>query len=77
MSYIFLFQVQLEHGGGNKEAGPWEVNIDHAITKCEETEAVLIVATVTGERSRIQTFPFHVSLQTNKRRQFSATMLPS
>jgi hypothetical protein len=45
-----LFQVQLEHGGGNKEAGPWEVKIDHTTTKYEEAEEVLIVATITGER---------------------------
>jgi hypothetical protein len=51
LSNISLFQVQLEHGGGNKEAGPWEVIIDHTTTKCEEAEALLIVATVTGERS--------------------------
>jgi hypothetical protein len=67
MSKISIFQVQLEHGGGNKEAGPWEVNIDHTTTKCEEAEAVLIVATVTGERYRIQTFSFHVSSTARKR----------
>ena len=55
MSFISLHQVQLEHGGANQEAGPWEVNIDHTTTKCEEAEVVLIVATVTGERSPIQT----------------------
>jgi len=67
MSITSLFQVQLEHGGGNKEAGPWEVNIDHTTTKCEEAEEVLIVATVTGEVSRIQTFPFHVSCTAEQR----------
>jgi hypothetical protein len=51
MSNIFLFQVQLEHEGGPNEDGPWVVDIDHSTTKCDETEAVLIVATVTGEVS--------------------------
>ena len=37
------------------------MNIDHTTTKCEEAETVLIMATVTGERSRILTFSFHVS----------------
>jgi hypothetical protein len=60
MSKIFLFQVQLEHGSGHKEAGPWEVNIEQASTKCEEAETIMIVATVTGEGSRIQKFSFHV-----------------
>ena len=50
MSITSLLQVQLEHGGGNKEAGPWEANIDHTTTKCEEVEEVLIVVTITGER---------------------------
>jgi hypothetical protein len=50
MTITSLFQVQLEHGGGNKEAGPWEVNIDHTTTKCEEAEIILIMATTTGER---------------------------
>jgi hypothetical protein len=59
MSKILLFQVQLEHGGGDKEAGPWEVNIDHTSTNCVEEEAIMIVATVTGEGSRIQMLSFH------------------
>jgi hypothetical protein len=61
MNIISLFQVQLQHGGGNKGAGSWEVNIEHTTTNCEEAEEVLIVAIVTGERSRIRTISFHVS----------------
>jgi hypothetical protein len=50
-SHIFtasLLQVQLEHGAGHKETGPWEVDIDHITATCEDTESILIVATVTG-----------------------------
>jgi hypothetical protein len=60
MSKTSLFQVQLEHGGGHKEAGPWEVNIDHTSTKCEEAETIMLVATVTGEGSRLQMLSVHV-----------------
>jgi hypothetical protein len=40
--------VQLEHGAGHQETGPWEVDIDHITAKCEDTESILIVAKVTG-----------------------------
>jgi hypothetical protein len=49
MSNVILFQVQLEHGGGHAEAGPWKVDIDHTSVKCREVESILVVATVTGE----------------------------
>lgn len=41
-------QVQLSHGAGHKETGPWEVDIDHITSKCEDTESILIVAKITG-----------------------------
>jgi hypothetical protein len=52
--YVSLYtssmpQVQLEHGGGPKVEGPWETDIEHTVVKCQETESILIVATVTGE----------------------------
>jgi hypothetical protein len=43
-----LLQVQLEHGAGHKETGPWEVDIDHITAKCEDAESILIVAKVIG-----------------------------
>jgi hypothetical protein len=43
-----LLQVQLSHGAGHKETGPWEVDIDHITAKCDDLESILIVAKVTG-----------------------------
>ncbi|XP_069701701.1 hemolymph lipopolysaccharide-binding protein-like [Periplaneta americana] len=40
--------AQVEHGAGKKEAGPWVLDIDHKTANCEDSEAVLIAATVTA-----------------------------
>jgi len=43
-----LVQVQLEHGAEQKDTGLWEVDVDHKVTKRDNTECVLIVVTVQG-----------------------------
>ena len=44
-----ITQVQLEHSDVGKEAAAWEVNIDHKFTpRCDGSETVLVVATITG-----------------------------
>jgi hypothetical protein len=41
----------MEHDADQKEdeVGPWQVDIDHSTAKCEGSDSVFIVATVTGE----------------------------
>ncbi|KAJ9590456.1 hypothetical protein L9F63_016487, partial [Diploptera punctata] len=38
--------VQLEHAGGDKETGPWDVDIEHTTTTCQGIETVDLKATV-------------------------------
>ncbi|KAJ9590458.1 hypothetical protein L9F63_016489 [Diploptera punctata] len=42
----WIAQVQLEHAGGDKETGPWDVNIEHTTRTCQGIETVDLKATV-------------------------------
>ncbi|XP_069701703.1 hemolymph lipopolysaccharide-binding protein-like isoform X2 [Periplaneta americana] len=44
----WVAQVQLGHEADPKDAGPWELDLDHTTFKCENSESVLITAIVTG-----------------------------
>ncbi|XP_069694814.1 hemolymph lipopolysaccharide-binding protein-like [Periplaneta americana] len=44
----WIAQVKLGHGAGLKEIGPWEVDVDHSIMKCEGQDSAFLVATITG-----------------------------
>lgn len=43
----------MEHDADKKEneAGPWQVDIDHSTEKCEGSDSICIVATVTGKNT--------------------------
>jgi hypothetical protein len=43
----------MEHDADKKEneAGPWQVDIDHSTAKCEGSDSICIVATVTGKNT--------------------------
>ncbi|XP_069695667.1 hemolymph lipopolysaccharide-binding protein-like [Periplaneta americana] len=42
----WIAQVKLGHGAGSNDSGPWEVDIDHTIAKCEGQDSIMVVATV-------------------------------
>jgi hypothetical protein len=51
-------QVQLEHDGGKKDTGLWSVDVDHSTAKCENTESVFIIATITGTVTYLKKYFF-------------------
>ncbi|XP_069691015.1 hemolymph lipopolysaccharide-binding protein-like [Periplaneta americana] len=48
----WITEVRLGHGAHREEQGPWEVDINHSTEACEESEAILIAATVTAPVQR-------------------------
>ncbi|KAJ4446199.1 hypothetical protein ANN_12893 [Periplaneta americana] len=44
----WIAQVKLGHGAGSNDFGPWEVDIDHTIAKCEGQDSIMVVATVSA-----------------------------
>ncbi|KAJ9590508.1 hypothetical protein L9F63_016459 [Diploptera punctata] len=42
----WIAQVQLEHGGGDKETGPWDMDIEHTTTMCQGNVTVDLKATL-------------------------------
>ncbi|XP_069675501.1 hemolymph lipopolysaccharide-binding protein-like [Periplaneta americana] len=47
-SGIWVAQVSLDHGPSDEYNGIWHVDVDHTTTKCERSETVHLVATVTA-----------------------------
>ncbi|XP_069675499.1 hemolymph lipopolysaccharide-binding protein-like [Periplaneta americana] len=47
-SGIWVAQVSLDHGPSDEYDGIWHVDVDHTTTKCERSETVHLVATVTA-----------------------------
>ncbi|XP_069675508.1 hemolymph lipopolysaccharide-binding protein-like [Periplaneta americana] len=47
-SSIWVAQVSLDHGPTDEHDGMWHVDLDHTTTKCEKSETVHLVATVTA-----------------------------
>ncbi|XP_069675500.1 hemolymph lipopolysaccharide-binding protein-like [Periplaneta americana] len=47
-SGIWVAQVSLDHGPTDEHDGIWHVDVDHTTTKCEKSETVHVVATVTA-----------------------------
>ncbi|KAJ4450506.1 hypothetical protein ANN_01933, partial [Periplaneta americana] len=48
ISFDNCYQVSLDHGPSDEYNGIWHVDVDHTTTKCERSETVHLVATVTG-----------------------------
>ncbi|XP_069701708.1 hemolymph lipopolysaccharide-binding protein-like [Periplaneta americana] len=44
----WVAQVQLRHDAGLQDAGPWELDLDHTTTKCEDSESIVITSIVTA-----------------------------
>ncbi|KDR20371.1 hemolymph lipopolysaccharide-binding protein-like [Zootermopsis nevadensis] len=42
----WVAQVSLNHGAYQHEEGPWELDVDHSVEKCDEEESVHLVATI-------------------------------
>ncbi|XP_069675502.1 hemolymph lipopolysaccharide-binding protein-like [Periplaneta americana] len=47
-SGIWVAQISLDHGSNSNVDGPWFLDVNHTTTKCEKSETVHLVATVTA-----------------------------
>ncbi|XP_069695674.1 hemolymph lipopolysaccharide-binding protein-like [Periplaneta americana] len=44
----WIAKVKMGHGAGQNVASPWDVDIEHTSTKCEEDESILLMVTITA-----------------------------
>ena len=51
---LVIVQLQLKPGGGHKDAGPWNVGLEHSTATIGDSDEVSILATVTGNNKNNQ-----------------------
>ncbi|XP_069694739.1 hemolymph lipopolysaccharide-binding protein-like [Periplaneta americana] len=47
----WIAEVKLEHNAEGKEVGPWEVDVDHVTSKCDNSDLITIAATIAAPSS--------------------------